>query len=307
MDIKRKKILVTGGSGFLGQHLVRKLLERGAAKENIFAPPSSRFDLREKENCFEAVTGCDLVIHLAGVTGGVLFHQDNPAKTFYDNLTMGVYLMEAARLTGVKKFVTIGSATEYPERASLPLKEGDIWDGLPEELHIPYTVAKKMLLVQAQAYRKQYGFNAIHLLLTNMYGPGEKPESDLVIPMIIKRIWQAKKTGQDFIEPWGTGRPTRDFLYVEDAAEGVILALERYDKPEPVNLGSGWEISIKELANLIARLMDFKGEIRFDSSKPDGVMRRMMDTTRAEKEFGFKAVTDFEAGLKETIKYFENL
>jgi GDP-L-fucose synthase len=304
MGLKEKKILVTGGGGFLGPHVIRRLEECGVPEKNIFAPRSKDLDLRLLENCRQAVADRDIVIHLAGVTGGIEFHRQNPASIFYNNLMMGVQIMEAAREAGIGKFVTIGSATEYPEHAPLPFKEEDLWRGFPEPLHAPYTIAKKMLLVQAQAYRRQYGFNAIHLLMTNMYGPGDKLNSSFVIPSLIRRIWQAKQKRQSFIEIWGTGNPTRDFLYVEDAALGIVLAAEKYDKPDPVNLGSGWEISIKELAELIIYLMDFRGEIRFDTSKPDGQMRRMMDISRAENEFNFKALTDFEGGLKKTISWY---
>ncbi|MEK7180873.1 MAG: NAD-dependent epimerase/dehydratase family protein [Patescibacteria group bacterium] len=304
MNLKKKKILVTGGAGFLGQHVVRRLLEKGIKEQNILVPRIENYDLRLIENCEKVVKGQNLVIHLAGLTGGIEYHKQNPATIFYDNLMMGIQLMEAARKAEVEKFITIGSATEYPENAPLPFRESDLWRGFPEPIHAPYTVAKKMLLVQAQAYRKQYDFNAIHLLMTNMYGPGEKLDSSFVIPSLIRRIWQAEKENQNFIEIWGTGKPTRDFLYVGDAAEGIIKAAESYNKPEPVNIGSGWEISIKELTGIIVRLMNFKGEVRFDETKPDGQMRRMMDTTRAEQEFDFKASTDFEVGLKKAIGWY---
>ena len=304
MDLKKKKILVTGGAGFLGQHVVQFLIQRGVDGKNILVPRSENCDLRILENCQKVVIGQDIIFHLAGMTGGIEYHKKNPAVIFYDNILMGVQLMETAREVGVSKFVTIGSATEYPENAPLPFKESDLWHGFPEPLHAPYTIAKKMLLVQAQSYRKQYGFNAIHLLMTNMYGPGEKLDSSFVIPSLIRRIWQAEKEGRDFVEIWGTGKPTRDFLYAKDAAEGIVLAAEKYDKPEPVNIGSGWEISIGELAEIIVRLMNFKGKIKFDETKPDGQMRRMLDTTRAEQEFGFRAATDFETGLMETINWY---
>jgi len=301
IDLKNKKILVTGAGGFLGQHIVEKLKSRGVSGKNIRAPRSKEIDLRKKENCEKAVEGVDLVVHAAGVTGGVQFHKEHPAEIFYDNLMMGVELMEAARIKNIEKFIAIGSATEYPDNAPLPYREEDIWLGPPEESHAPYTTAKRMLLVEGQAYRKQYGMNVIHLLPTNMYGPREL--DSFVIPALIKKIGEAKKNGAESIELWGTGKPTRDFLYVEDAAEGIILALEKYDKPEPANLGSGWEISIRELAEIVSRLMGFNGSVRWDSSKPDGQMRRMLDTSRADREFGFRAATDFETGLKKTIEY----
>lgn len=304
MNLINKKILVTGGAGFLGRHVVRRLLKSGVEEKNILIPRFEDCDLRLRENCQQVVRGQDLVIHLAGMTGGIEYHKQYPAMIFYDNLMMGIQLMEAGREAGIEKFITIGSATEYPENASLPFREEDLWQGFPEPIHAPYTVAKKMLLVQAQAYRKQYGMNAIHLLMTNMYGPGEKLDSSFVIPSLMRRVWQAKKENQSSIEIWGTGKPTRDFLYVEDAADGIVKAAENYDKSDPVNIGSGWEISIRELAEIIVRLMDFKGTIKFDASKPDGQMRRMMDTTRAEHEFGFKASTDFEIGLKKAIDWY---
>lgn len=301
-NLQYKKILVTGGTGFLGQHIVRNLLARGVPQKNIFTPKSEDLDLRKRENCRKAVAGRNVVIHTAGITGNVELHKNHPARIFYDNLMMGVELMEAARVSGVEKFVTIGSATEYPNNARLPYREEDLWIGPVEENHAPYTIAKKMLLVEAQAYRKQYGLNAIHLLLTNMYGPGEHEDGG-PIPSMIRRVADAKKNGRNFMEIWGTGKPTRDFLYVEDAAEGIILAAEKYDKEEPVNLGSGYEISIKEVAETIMRVMNFTGQLKFDASKPDGLMRRLLDASRAEREFGFRAMTDFEKGLKKTVTY----
>jgi len=303
IDLRNKRILVTGGAGFLGSHVVEVLKRRGVPEAVINAPRREECDLRLKENCERSVAGKDVVIHLAGITGDAEFHRAHPGEIFYDNLIIGVELMEAARQAGVEKFITAGSVTEYPENSPLPFREENLWMGAPAALHAPYTVAKKMLLVQAQAYRAEYGFNAVHLLLTNMYGPGKEAVRGFVVTNIIQRILEAERTGQNTIELWGTGRPTRDFIYVEDAAEGILCALERYDKSEPVNLGSGWEISIRELAELTARLMNFKGEIRWDSDKPDGAMRRMMDTSRAEREFGFRATTPSEEGLKKTIEW----
>ena len=295
--------MVTGGAGFLGRHIVEELVVRGVRREDISVPRSDTDDLRLIENCERAVKGVDAVIHTAGITGNTEFHKNHPAQIFYDNMVMGVELMEAARKAGVNKFVTIGSATEYPDNAPLPFREESLWSGSFESIHAPYTIAKKMLLVMAQAYRKQYGFNAVHLLLTNMYGPGDKLDG-MVIPMLIKKVYDAKQKGEKSIEVWGTGRPTRDFIFVKDAAAGVVSVLEKYDGAEPVNIGSGWEISIRELAELIVRIMDFKGELRFDTSRPDGQPRRMLDTSRAEREFGFRALTDFETGLRATIKSF---
>ncbi|OGY24443.1 MAG: GDP-fucose synthetase, partial [Candidatus Woykebacteria bacterium GWB1_45_5] len=277
--------------------------DRGVSKENVFVPRSKEVDLRKKENCVAVVRGQDIVIHLAGTTGGIAFHKEHPAQTFYDNLMMGVELMEAARNACVEKFVTIGSATEYPEHAPLPFKEENLWLGPSEEIHVPYAIAKKMLLVQAQAYRKQYGFNGIHLLMANMYGPGDA-KSSFVLPTLVKRIRVAEEKNTGFIEVWGTGKATRDFLYVEDAAEGIILATEKYESSQPVNIASGEEISIREAVITLARLMNFKGEVRWDATKPDGQLRRMLDAGRAEKEFGFRAPTDFDTGIKKTLQSY---
>ena len=307
MELKNKKILVTGGAGFLGSHIVEKLLEKGVPREDVFVPLLRDFDLRKWENCQKVVAGQDIVIHLAAKVGGIGFNQEHPAELFYDNLMMGTQMMEAARQAGIEKFVAIGTICVYPKFTPVPFKEGDLWNGYPEETNAPYGLAKKMLLVQAQAYRQQYGFNAIYLLPVNLYGPRDNfdPKSSHVIPALIKKVADAKKEGKNFIEVWGTGKATREFLYVEDAADGIILATEKYDKPEPINLGSGIEISIKDLVELICRLMDFKGEIHWDISKPDGQPRRMLDVSHAEKEFGFRAKTDFEEGLKNIIKWYK--
>ncbi len=306
MDLKSKKILVTGGAGFLGSHLVEKLFGREVMKENIIIPRLENFDLRKWENCEKVTQGQNIVIHLAAKVGGIGFNQKHPAELFYDNIMMGTQLMEAARLAGVEKFLGIATICAYPKFTPVPFKEEDIWNGYPEETNAPYGLAKKMLLVQAQAYRQQYGFNAITLFLVNLYGPRDNfnPKSSHVIPALIKKVADAKKEGRNFIDVWGTGKPTREFLYVEDAAEGIVLAAENYNNPEPVNLGSGMEISIKDLIEIICRLMDFKGEIRWDSTKPDGQPRRCLDVSRAEKEFGFRATTNFEVGLKKTIEWY---
>ena len=306
IDLRDKKILVTGGAGFLGTRVVKCLIARGVPEKNITVPRVEETDLREYAACEQAVRGIDIVIHLAGVTGDAEFHRAHPAQIFYDNLSMGVQLMEASRQAGVKKFIAAGSITEYPESAPLPYREENLWIGPFEHLHAPYTVVKKMLGVQAEAYRAQYGFNAVHFLLTNMYGPGKEAVRGFVITNIIRRIIEAQKNGASSIELWGTGNATRDFIYMEDAAEGVVLAAEKYDKSDPVNLGSGWEISIRELAGTIAELMDFKGEIKWDATKPDGQLRRALDTTRAEREFGFRAETPFKDGLMKTIEWQRN-
>ena len=306
---KNKKILVTGGTGFLGKYLIDKLIKLGVKKENIFVPFFEDYDLRKMEDCLEVIKGKKIVIHLAGVVGGIGFNREHPGKAFYDNAAMALNILEAARLEKVEKFTGIGSVCAYPKNIPIPFKEEDLWLGYPEETNASYGLAKKFMLVQSQAYRAEYDLNAIHLLMLNLYGPGDNfnPKSSHVIPALIKKVADAKKEGKNYIEAWGTGKPTREFFYVEDAAEGIILATERYNKPEPVNLGSGMEISIKDLAELICKLMDFKGEIRWNTSKPDGQPRRLFDSTKAEKEFGFKANTSFEEGLKKTINwYLEN-
>ena len=308
MNLKNKKILLTGGNGFLGTFVKKELLNKGVKEKNIFIPDLPNFDLRDKKNCEKAVKNQDIVIHLAAKVGGIGLNQEKPGELFYDNLIMGIQLMEQARKAKVKKFVAVGTVCCYPKFTPVPFKEKDLWNGYPEETNAPYGLAKKMLLVQAQAYRQQYGFNAIFLLPVNLYGSGDSfdPKKSHVIPALIKKVADAKKDNRNFIEIWGTGKATREFLYVEDAAQGIILATEKYNKPEPVNLGSGMEISIKDLIKTICYLMNFKGEIRWDKSKPDGQPRRMLDTSRAKKEFGFQAKTNFEKGLKKTIEWYLN-
>jgi len=308
IDLTKKKILITGAHGFLGKHLVKNLLEkRKVPKENLFLPTFEEADLRKYESCKKVVEGKDIVIHLAAKVGGICFNQAMPGEMFYDNIVMGAQLMEAARIAKVEKFVAVGTVCAYPKFTPVPFKEEDLWSGYPEETNAPYGLAKKMLLVQAQAYREQYGFNAIYLLPVNMYGPFDTfdPKKSHVIAALIKKVYDAKKEGNNYIELWGTGKATREFLYVEDGAEGIISATEKYDKQDPINIGSGMEISIKDLAELICKLMNFKGEIRWDISRPDGQPRRSLDTSKAEKEFGFKAKTDFQEGLKKTIQWYE--
>ena len=308
MKLSDKHILVTGGNGFLGQNVVAKLIAHGASAKNIFSPHSKDLNLVKWEDCVKAVKGQDIVIHLAAVVGGIGANREHPGKFFYENLMMGVQLMEAARQAGVKKFVAIGTVCAYPKFTPVPFKEDDLWNGYPEETNAPYGLAKKMLLVQAQAYRQEYGMDSIYLLPVNLYGPGDNfdPKSSHVIPALIRKVAEAKEAGQSFVELWGTGKPTREFIYVEDAAEGIVLATENYDKAEPVNLGSGEEISIKDLIIRISRLMDFKGEVRWDASRPDGQPRRQLDTARAKKELGFTAQMKLEDGLKRTIEWYLN-
>ena len=302
---RNKNVVVTGGYGFLGGHLVTKLSELKPKK--IFVPKRKDYDLRDYKSCLKAFRNADIVIHLAGNVGGIGYNQDKPAELFDDNILMGTNSMRAARACGVKKFIALGTICAYPKFAPVPFKEKNLWNGYPEETNAPYGLAKKMLLVQSQAYRKQYGFNSIFLLPVNLYGPGDnfEPASSHVIPALIKKFIDAKNKKSKSVVIWGSGKPTREFLYVEDAAEGILMAAEKYDKPYPVNLGSGFEISIKDLAKLISKMVGFKGKIVFDRSKPDGQPRRRLDVSRAKKEFGFKAKTDFERGLLNTIKWYQ--
>jgi GDP-L-fucose synthase len=301
-----KNILVTGGAGFLGSHLKAELTSRGAQEDKIFIPRSKDYDLRDKEVCAKVVKDQDIVIHLAANVGGIGYNQANPGSLFYDNLLMGVHLIEEARKAEVKKFVAVGTICAYPKYTPVPFKEEDLWNGYPEETNAPYGLAKKMMLVQAQAYRQQYGFNTIYLLPVNLYGPSDNfdPLSSHVIPALIKKFVDAVQKKEKEVVVWGTGKPTREFLYVEDAARGIALATELYDGNEPVNLGSSFEISIYDLATLIGKLTGFKGKITFDSTKPDGQPRRKLDVSRAKKEFNFESQVTFEEGLKKTIDWY---
>ena len=304
-----KRVLVTGGAGFLGSFLVGKLKERGC--EQVFIPRSRDYDLVQMEAVKKLYQDAQpqIVIHLAAKVGGIGANQENPGKFFYDNLMMGVQMLETGRQMKVEKFVAIGTICAYPKFTSVPFKEEDLWNGYPEETNAPYGLAKKMLLVQSRAYRKQYGFNSIFLLPVNLYGPGDNfdPKSSHVIPALIKKCFDAIREGKDEIVVWGTGKATREFLYVEDCAEAIILATEKYNKSDPVNIGAGFEISIKDLVKLIAKISGFRGQIVWDTTKPDGQPRRCLDTTKAEKEFGFKAKTSFEEGLKKTIEWYKEV
>lgn len=307
IDLKTKRITVTGGKGFLGTHLIRKLKEdRGC--QNVFIVDLPDYDLRKLDDIKKVFDdqNPDIIIHLAAVVGGIGANRENPGRFFYDNAIMGIQLMHEAYLRKIEKFVALGTICCYPKYTPVPFKEENLWDGYPEETNAPYGLAKKMLLVQAQAYRQQYGFNAIFLMPVNLYGPCDNfdPKTSHVIPALIRKCIEAKERGDDHIVIWGTGNASREFLYVEDAAEGIIQATEKYDKPAPINLGVGFEIKIKDLAELIVKLTGFQGKIIWDSSKPDGQPRRMLDTSRAEKQFGFKAKTPLEKGLKKTIEWY---
>lgn len=309
-----KNILVTGGAGFLGEPVIRKLIERGADPGNIFVPRSESYDLRRPESCAKAVAGRDIVIHLAANAGGIGWNLKHPGELFYDNAAMGIHLMEEARKAGVKKFVQAGTVCAYPLRPPrIPFKEDDLWEGYPEETNAPYGIAKKVLMVMGKAYRAEYGFNAIYLLPVNLYGPRDhffEPEKSHVIPALIQKFVDARESKAAQVEVWGSGTikgvpVSREFLFVEDAAEGIVLATERYDKPEPVNIGAGREIAINDLIELIRRLTGFTGKIVRDLTKPDGQPRRFLDTSRAREEFGFVARTSFEEGLRRTIAWYE--
>jgi GDP-L-fucose synthase len=301
-----KRLAVTGGAGFLGSYVVAELRRAGCAE--VFVPRSRDYDLRRADAVAQMYADArpEIVIHLAAVVGGIGANRKSPGRFFYDNLTMGVELMEQARLQGVSKFVAVGTVCAYPKFTPVPFKEDDLWNGYPEETNAPYGLAKKMLLVQAQAYREQYGFNAIYLLPVNLYGPRDSfdPSKSHVIPALIKKCLDAVATRAPRIEVWGTGSASREFLFVEDCARAVVLATARYDKPQAVNLGAGVEIKIRDLVALIARLTGFKGEIGWDASKPDGQPRRCLDVSRAEREFGFRASTEFETGLRRTIEWY---
>lgn len=306
IDFSSKRITVTGASGFLGSFVIEELKKEGA--KDIFTPSSAEFDLTTLDACKKVAKESDIIIHLAAKVGGIGANMKNPGSFFYDNLMMGVQLIEQARFNNVEKFVAIGTICAYPKFTPVPFKESELWNGYPEETNAPYGLAKKMLLVQLQAYKQQYNFNGIYLLPVNLYGPRDNfdPSSSHVIPALIRKISEAKKNNSPSIVIWGDGSASREFLFVKDAAKGIILATKNYNKTDPVNLGSGMEITIKELVHLLCELMDYKGELIWDTTKPNGQPRRCLDVSLAEKEFGFKAKTDFRKGLMETIEWFEN-
>lgn len=304
-SLRNKKILVTGGAGFLGSHIISRLKKEGV--KDIIIPRSAKDDLRDIVVCRRLVKDVDIVIHLAAKVGGIGFNREHPAEMYYDNIMMGSQLMHESWKAGVEKFVGLGTICCYPKFTPIPFQEENLWDGYPEETNAPYGLAKKMLLVQAQAYRDQYGFNSIFILPVNLYGPDDNfdPESSHVIPALIKKFQDAKKSGAKEVVIWGTGKPTREFLYVEDAAKGIVLATQSYNKSEPVNLGAGFEISIRNLAKLIKKIVGYKGKLVWDTTKPDGQPRRKLNTQKAKKEFGFEAKTSFEEGLNKVIKWYE--
>lgn len=306
--LEDKRVAVTGGAGFLGRHVVQQLKAKGVEDKNIVVPRSKRSDLRRWEDCQKVCAGADIVIHLAAKVGGIGFNRRNPATLFYDNAIMGIQLMEAARQAGVEKYVTVATVCSYPKFTPVPFKEEEIWNGYPEETNAPYGIAKKNQFVQADAYRRQYGFNAIVLVPVNLYGPYDNfdLEDSHVVPALIRKMIEARRTNARTVELWGTGNASREFLFVDDCAQGIVLATERYNSSEPVNLGTGVEIKIKDLAELIRGLTGYEGKIVWDPTKPDGQPRRCLDVSRAKERFGFEARTSFEDGLKKTIAWYEN-
>jgi GDP-L-fucose synthase len=306
LHLEGKKILVTGGAGFLGKQVVAQLEKAGALPENIKIPRSQTCDLRSLEHCQAAVEGQDVVVHLAAHVGGIGLNREKPAELFYDNLMMGTQLIHTAYLAGVQKFVCVGTICAYPKFTPVPFKEDDLWNGYPEETNAPYGIAKKALLVQLQAYRQQYGFDGVYLLPVNLYGPEDnfKPESSHVIPALIRKVYEAQQQGAKQLSVWGDGSPTREFLFSEDAARGIVMGAQFYDDAEPVNLGTGYEISIRDLVESICRLMNFEGELIWETDQPNGQPRRCLDTTRAKTCFGFTAQVTLEEGLRRTIEWY---
>ncbi len=306
MNLSDKAILVTGGAGFLGKQVVAQLLQAGADKAKITIPRSKDCDLRSLADCQRAAASQDVIIHLAAHVGGIGLNREKPAELFYDNLMMGTQLIHAAHEAGVSKFVCVGTICAYPKFTPVPFKEDDLWNGYPEETNAPYGIAKKALLVQLQSYRQQYGFNGIYLLPVNLYGPEDNfdPRSSHVIPALIRKVYEAQQRGEQKLPVWGDGSPTREFLYSTDAALGIVMATQYYNESEPVNLGTGYEISIRDLITLICELMDYQGEIVWETDQPNGQPRRCLDTERAKAAFGFTAQVDFRQGLKNTIDWY---
>jgi GDP-L-fucose synthase len=306
LDLSDKRILVTGGAGFLGKQVVDQLCKAGANPDKITIPRSRELDLCQLENCQKAVKQQDIVVHLAAHVGGIGLNQEKPAELFYDNLMMGAQLIHAAYQEGIEKFVCVGTICAYPKFTPVPFKEDDLWDGYPEETNAPYGIAKKALLVQLQSYRQQYGFNGIYLLPVNLYGPEDNfdPSSSHVIPALIRKVHEAQKRGDKELPVWGDGSPSREFLYSTDAARGIVMATQSYDEPEPVNLGTNHEVKIRDLVETICELMEFDGEIIWQTDKPNGQPRRCLDTQRAKEKFGFVAEIGFREGLKNTIDWY---
>ena len=306
LDLKDKRILVTGGAGFLGRQVVKQLCEAGSDRDKISIPRSREFDLRSMDVCQKVVQNQDIIVHLAAHVGGIGLNREKPGELFYDNLMMGVQLIHAAYQAGVEKFVCVGTICAYPKFTPVPFKEDDLWNGYPEETNAPYGVAKKALLVQLQSYRQQYGFNGVYLLPVNLYGPEDNfdPRSSHVIPALVRKVHEAQVRGDKQLPVWGDGSPSREFLYVDDAARGIAMATQFYDESDPVNLGTNYEITIKDLVELICDLMGFEGEIVWETDKPNGQPRRCLDTERAKEKFGFVAQVEFKQGLKNTIDWY---
>ncbi|MBD2034228.1 GDP-L-fucose synthase [Leptolyngbya sp. FACHB-321] len=306
LDLKNKRIVVTGGAGFLGRQVIAQLCKAGADLQKITVPRSHDCDLRQMESCQRVVSQQDIVVHLAAHVGGIGLNREKPAELFYDNLMMGTQLIHAAYEAGVEKFTCVGTICAYPKFTPVPFKEDDLWNGYPEETNAPYGIAKKALLVQLEAYRQQYNFDGIYLLPVNLYGPEDNfdPSSSHVIPALIRKVHEAQQRGDKHLPVWGDGSPTREFLYSEDAARGIVMATQHYSSHEPVNLGTGYEISIRVLIELICELMGFEGEIVWETDKPNGQPRRCLDTERAQKAFGFTATMEFKEGLKRTIDWY---
>ena len=305
MNWSGKKVLVTGGNGFLGSHVVNEL--KNLNVKDVFTPASKDYDLRNRTDCKKVLKDIDVVFHLASTSGGIMFLKERPAEAFYDNIMMGVNLIHEAKEAGIEKLIITGAVSSYPKLAPIPFNEKNIWDGYPDETNAPYGIAKRTLLVQSQAYRQQFDFNSIILFLTNLYGPKDHfdPTSATVIPALIHKISSAKKQNDKSISIWGDGTPTRDFLYVQDAVRGLMLAAEKYDEGLPINLGSDQETTINELVNLISKIIGFKGQIKWDKSKPNGQPRRKVSNKLAEEKLGFKAETTLEEGLQKTIEWFQ--